>query len=775
MLSATERSIVERERDVPGLGTLLDPDLFLEALRARVDRLELLSARRTYIRYKPGANCIAAYTIETESGPLELYGKAHGRDASTKFAKASARQQVASVLGPGRLLFDEDAIAVSIFPNDSKLSALPDLAEVATRLALLESIMPGDPRLAMSEYRRIAYKPERRYVAGLEIEGEPWGVLKLYTRDGYRSARRRALAFQPGELLRVPQLLGKWSHPGAVITAWLQGRRLSDALADGDLDLESVARVGAALAELHGQEPPVRLPLQRPNVEIDTLFSLVETVGHLLPGLASRAWALARRLSSLLEERHFAPVSVHGDFYAKQVLVDAGHIAFLDLDGAARAAPEFDLGVFIAHLERDALRGNLARSRVEPMARAFLKGYAGGRSLPVELYVAAGLFRLLHDPFRHCEPDWEQRIEALLARAERILPEAGARPGAEDETTTAASGDRMLQVPIADRFGVTEDPAMPFLCDALDPEAIESQLSRYVLGNTRFALRAVRVARHKAGRRCLIEYELELDDAPVTLLGKVRAKGLDSVAYQVTASLRRAGLGPESENGISVPEALGSIPVWNMWLQRKVSGVTATELLVQPGGVELARRIAAAIHELHQVSVPVSRRHTMQDELRILHERLPRVAQENPAWSKRLERVLDACDRLGAATRVTGSCGIHRDFYPDHVIVDGDRLYIIDLDLYCEGDPALDIGNFSAHLIEQGLRASGDPDALAAVRTALEEAFYELAGQGSREAVAAYTALTLVRHIHISTLLPKRRRLSERLLELSEQSLGVEH
>ena len=105
------------------------------------------------------------------------------------------------------------------------------------------------------------------------------------------------------------------------------------------------------------------------------------------------------------------------------------------------------------------------------------------------------------------------------------------------------------------------------------------------------------------------------------------------------------------------------------------------------------------------------------------------------------------------------------------MIVEPDRLHIIDLDLYCEGDPALDVGNFSGHLIEHGLRFYDDPHKLQKQQTALEERFFELSGEERRPAVGAYRLLTIVRHIHISTQLPKRRPFTERLLELSERLL----
>jgi aminoglycoside phosphotransferase (APT) family kinase protein len=107
------------------------------------------------------------------------------------------------------------------------------------------------------------------------------------------------------------------------------------------------------------------------------------------------------------------------------------------------------------------------------------------------------------------------------------------------------------------------------------------------------------------------------------------------------------------------------------------------------------------------------------------------------------------------------------------VIVDGARLYLIDFDLYCRGDRALDAGNFLGHVIEQSLRDRGDAAALGAIERAFEERFIELSGQPCLAAVRAYTTLTLVRHVYLSTQFPERQTFTQSLLELSEQRLGL--
>ncbi|QIN85079.1 phosphotransferase [Rubrobacter tropicus] len=323
---------------------------------------------------------------------------------------------------------------------------------------------------------------------------------------------------------------------------------------------------------------------------------------------------------------------------------------------------------------------------------------------------------------------------------------------------------------------------MPSLARALDPDEAQKQFDErlgHLAGDGgRLELRGIRVARYKPGRRCVVEYALGVERADgttdeVVLLGKVRVRRFGKSGYRQLRAFREAGFGGDATDGIRVPEPVGTISKFRMWLQRKVPGRTATELLPEAGGEELARRIAEAAHKVHQSGVPTGRRHTMEDELRILHERLPEVAREEPRLEGRIRRLLEACDNLGAGVREPEPCGIHRDFYADQVIVDEAQLYLIDFDLYCEGDPALDVGNFLGHLTEQGLRTLGDQAALAGVGAALEERFVELAGEGTREAVRAYSDLTLVRHVHLSTLFEERRAFTGDLLGLCEERLGV--
>jgi hypothetical protein len=275
----------------------------------------------------------------------------------------------------------------------------------------------------------------------------------------------------------------------------------------------------------------------------------------------------------------------------------------------------------------------------------------------------------------------------------------------------------------------------------------------------------------------VVEYEVEVrrPDAPeeaVTLVGKVRARRSGNEGLRQLESVWDAGFDSGQADGISVPEPLGVISQFQMWFQRKVPGATATDLLSGSAGAELGRRIATAAHKLHQASLPTERTHSMADELHILRECLAKVVALKPEWRDRLDRSMRAAEHLGAAVSQPRLCGIHRDFYPAQVIVDGPRLWLIDFDLFCQGDPGLDIGNFIGHMIETSLRETGNANAQAMAAEALENHFISLSGETTRASVRAYTTLTLLRHVYLSTQFVERRHLTEALLELCELRLG---
>src|SRR5205823_5196077 len=198
--------------------------------------------------------------------------------------------------------------------------------------------------------------------------------------------------------LRIPRVLGCSDEHRVLAFEWLAGDRLSDLVVQrgrtgGEPPRDAAALVGTALAALHAQ-PADGLPRLARAEEARQWCARAEELAHTCPPLAERAALLAHRLAALLRDAPTAEHPIHGDFYAKQVLLDGGRVGIIDLDQAARGDPAFDLGRFIAHVERAAVRDGLPARHVADLTRAFLDGYqaATGRPAPdrVGLYVASG-------------------------------------------------------------------------------------------------------------------------------------------------------------------------------------------------------------------------------------------------------------------------------------------------------------------------------------------------------------------------------------------------
>lgn len=424
MLSPAESDLVRRDPAVPGLAVLLDPNVFIAALRARLPEADLETAKITYIKYKPGTNCLVGYNLTAAGTTVRVYGKAYRTDARNKLQKALQQPGAAGLLGPGRIVLEDCAAVISVFPNDGKVKSLSFLDSSEARERLLSQLLPERPDLQDGEIEGLVYKPERRYVARLIVGGEPCAALKMYTERDYLTVRDKAGRFRSRGVLRFARQLGYSDRHCTLAFEWLPGRLLSESILDPEPDLEAVAAVGAALAELHAQNVEGLTCLTREE-EMSGILSSAREVGMICPRLAEQADGLARRITARLAQEPVVYRPIHGDFHARQVLTAPDSVTVLDVDRALYADPRVDLCLFIAHLEREVIRGNLSPSRVEPLKRAFLEGYQHATHDPapalIELYVAAEVLRLSPRFFRYFEPAWLEKIEASLERVEAIL------------------------------------------------------------------------------------------------------------------------------------------------------------------------------------------------------------------------------------------------------------------------------------------------------------------------------------------------------------------
>lgn len=315
------------------------------------------------------------------------------------------------------------------------------------------------------------------------------------------------------------------------------------------------------------------------------------------------------------------------------------------------------------------------------------------------------------------------------------------------------------------------DPAMPFLAQAMDRAWMQARLRSIVGGAV--DLRSIRMVRWKPARRCVLEYDIGDGSGARTLVGKARAKGLDTRTCGIVQHLSAGALAPRSRAGVSVPAVRGVVPECHMWLQDKVSGIPAWRALTGPDGTRVAARIGQALATLHRALPQMEKRHTIDDEIAHLTMALERVRAARPEWNGRLSALQGACARAARSARAVRLSAAHRDFYHDQVILDADRVWLLDFDLAAVADPALDPGNFLAHLTEQSARLLGGFDALAGAERAFLEGFRLAGGEATPGNVEIYKTLSLARHVFLSTTFEDRRAFTEGLLKLCEDRLHL--
>lgn len=451
MLSPPDADLVRRDRQLPGLGWLLDSDKFGSALVTGLALdADVQAARLVWVSYSPGQSCIAGYQVECGSGVVDVCARAYRVEERAKLWKDAARPSVAGPLGGGRVVWEDPAVLVSVFPNDPRLRALPRLADPAARARLLRHALPDRQDLWDCDVETLRYKPEQRYVARLvagSSEGKPAAKVKVYGAQRYRHVSASGDQERSTRPLQLARVLGRSDRHRVLVFEWLHGSLLQDLICRSDFDERTLVSVGTALAQLHRRQPD-GLPSLTRETEAITLLQVAAKVAFIRPPLARRSHELAGRLAACISRAREGRTPIHGDFYAEQLLVAGNQVAVIDLDQAARGDPALDLGLFIAHLECDVLHDRLARGRLNPLRAALLEGYrdACDGVLPsgIEFYTAVGLLRLAVDPFRNREPAWPERLEAILARAEAlIVGQTGADPARQSERSERGDPRRM--------------------------------------------------------------------------------------------------------------------------------------------------------------------------------------------------------------------------------------------------------------------------------------------------------------------------------------------
>lgn len=210
---------------------------------------------------------------------------------------------------------------------------------------------------------------------------------------------------------------------------------------------------------------------------------------------------------------------------------------------------------------------------------------------------------------------------------------------------------------------------------------------------TRLAAPGTELISHRPGRRAVLRESADQYGSPaftkVVRPGKVAALAERSRQAEALDLRTPAVLGVDRMAGTVTTAAL--------------PGVGLADVLAGPEAASACRATGAALARLHRQPIPAGLAvHDLSADLAVA-DRWRSWAEHFAApapFAGRLDEPVEprppgSSDRDGADVR---PAVLHRDFHDGQVLVDGDRVGVIDFDLMAVGDPALDLGNLVAHL-----------------------------------------------------------------------------
>ena len=676
-LSQADVALCQSDRALEGLGAVLDAP-------ATAVALGWSHFRQSYLRYKSATNCVAG--LIPPDGGLDAW-------AVITYPRArwtEIRQRPKWIYGKNQAVFVDDAYTVFVpLSLERGLKHARRLFDTDKRERLLRKTGLGGCTLAI-----LRYKPGRRIVLRADAPKGPCAILKLHARE--QDYTRALAGAKRAAKLGGPALIGTSRKYRAIATAWTSGDVLKPNAAPRDFML-----AGAALAHHHTTAKGEKLS----GWSATLTAKATAAVTTLLPDLAAKVHEVAEHLPALPND---APVPIHGDFSADQVVRGKTGVTILDWDRAARGPAARDLGSALAQLDLDAIRG----IATQDACAALLEGYGAMRPLPnddaINSHRAHALLALAVDGFRNRRADWDVETQRVLDQVVHIC-----KTGQSYTVNKPISGLR---------------------------KAVDLRQMRTLLGPD---LTRISLTRLKPGRRAMTRYEMT--DGRI-LLGKIRAKGSDTLAPAIQAGLRAVGL--DGSDGVGVPPVAGTFAKHALWLQEAVDGHVLSDLLETDEAKDAMYRTGRALATLHNCPPQTERRWTQDDELAVLVKALP---------SERHTELLTAAERHLSALPSAQDVGLHRDFYFDQVIVAPETLWLVDLDLHARGDAAVDIGNFTAHLSELALRRGKGQDHFNPLKDIFLEGYQSCRAAPDSTCISVMHWVSLARHIGIAARFPDRR------------------
>jgi hypothetical protein len=304
---------------------------------------------------------------------------------------------------------------------------------------------------------------------------------------------------------------------------------------------------------------------------------------------------------------------------------------------------------------------------------------------------------------------------------------------------------------------IPDDPALPGLALLRHrtelAEILAPLLASRAGGQAGIRDSQVAIVRHVPGMRCIAALDVVIGwdrhGAPKRrrVIAKLFRRDAGAKVYDTVCRLWKRGFGA---GRYRIPRPLAWEPDWEMVLIGWAEGDSLRRwLLTRPeAGPQLMTQAAGWLVKLHGCGEREGRRYDFGRHLYTLGVWQQRLTETHPAVAGAYAELVERVAAKGHALAGWTPGPTHRDFSPEHLMVDRGVITGIDLDEFCQYDRLFDVGHFVAHLRFLALVTFGGPafDGLAA---RFQAAYAAAAPEYGAARVRLYEAIAYLKLMHI--------------------------
>jgi len=211
-----------------------------------------------------------------------------------------------------------------------------------------------------------------------------------------------------------------------------------------------------------------------------------------------------------------------------------------------------------------------------------------------------------------------------------------------------------------------------------------------------------------------------------------------------------------------------------LWLEA-VFDLSLHDLVGTEPYVSACRSAGAALQKLHRAELQDLPTFTIEEAQTQLKTLAFETAQIYPTLGDSIESAWKHLETSAPALAENEFVPVHRDFYDKQILVGAKRITLLDTDTLSSGDPALDAGNFLAHLILRGKQHSLSEKTVGQAKTGFLEAYNSNKSSALEKdfekRIVWWEAATLLRLACLYSLRPRWKKLALPLLEQAKKTL----